>query len=106
MENESLPRLDHYILGQPILLNAFNWSAHTYGGYMHLNPAEPPTNPVDINTWTPLPGEVDAEGAVFGTRHLLEAPVQLGPFRAVPYALGDGSFYYKDVNQELSLIHI
>ena len=100
MENESLPRLDHYILGQPILLNAFNWSAHTYGGYMHLNPAEPPTNPVDINTWTPLPGEVDAEGAVFGTRHLLEAPVQLGPFRAVPYALGDGSFYYKDVNQE------
>ncbi|MEC8506700.1 MAG: organic solvent tolerance protein OstA, partial [Planctomycetota bacterium] len=100
MENESLPRLDHYILGQPILLNAFNWSAHTYGGYMHLNPAEPPTNPVDINTWTPLPGEVNAEGAVFGTRHLLEAPVQLGPFRAVPYALGDGSFYYKDVNQE------
>lgn len=100
MQTESLPRLDHYVLGQPIFMDALNWSAHTYGGYMHLNPAVAPTNPVDIQTWTPLPGEVDAEGGVFGTRHLVEAPVQLGPVRVVPYALGEGSYYYKDVNQE------
>ena len=86
-----LPRGDINSLGVPLLDGWLNWSSHTSVAYAALNQAQAPTNPQD--TFTPLPYFTDANGLVTMTRHELDAPFNLGPFKLSPYLLGEAAYW-------------
>ncbi len=98
-QTQWLPRLDHYILGQPFLFDRAVWHGHSMVGYGQFRTADAPTNPVDLAKWDPLAWEgVDREGVVAGTRHEIDFPIQAGPVKVVPYLLGDASFWQQDLD--------
>jgi lipopolysaccharide export system protein LptA len=86
-----LPKVDGYVLGQPIFNGLLSYSSHSSIGYGQLNQAQAPTIPGDV--FTPLPYFAGAEGAVGQTRHEVELPLSLGPLNVVPYALGEAAFW-------------
>ena len=86
-----LPRGDLHSLGVPLLGGWLNWSSHTSLGYAALNQAQAPTDPSD--TFTPLPYFTDANGLVTMTRHELNAPFNLGPFKLSPYLMGEAAYW-------------
>jgi hypothetical protein len=90
-----LPRLDHYLLGQDVLGLA-TWHAHSHVGYGKLEPAAPPQDPQELPI-APLPWEVEAEGIRAATRQEIDVPMQLGPVKAVPYALGEIAHWEEDL---------
>ena len=96
-QTEWLPRLDLTVLGQPLLNDAVTWSSHSWAGYGHIRPAQPPTDPTDI--FSPLPYFQDVQGLVTGTRHELSLPFQLGPVKVAPYALGEAAYWQQDLAQ-------
>ena len=89
-QTEWLPRFDHFLIGQSILQNRLTWHAHSHVGYANLRVAEPPTlqTPLaakfDLLAW-----EGNQEGLHAATRHEVDLPVQVGPVKVVPYALGE-----------------
>jgi hypothetical protein len=98
MQTEWLPKVDHYVLGEPLLFDWINWSAHTNVGYAHLRTASTPLNPEEQAVFDPLPYEVDSEGLRAATRHEVSAPLDLGPFRITPYVLGEAAHWGEDLN--------
>jgi hypothetical protein len=86
-QTEWLPRLDHYWLGQPLLGDRFTWFEHSTASYARLRVAEPPSNPAD--KFGLLPWESEVEGERFITRQEIDYPVDVGPVKFVPYALGE-----------------
>ncbi len=102
----TLPRLDHYILGQSLLNDTFTWHGHTrveYAQYVIADPTDPqygrdPFQYLEQEKITDSSGNPvsRAEGEVFSTRHELDLPFSLGPVRCVPYVLGDFSHWGKD----------
>lgn len=89
-----LPRLDHFVLGQPLLGDRVIWNSHSSAGYGRFRPANTPLDPADAAPFDLLAWEAaDTNGARFTTRHELSAPLQLGPFKLVPYVLGDASYW-------------
>ena len=102
-ETERLPSLDHYALGGAPLGSWLTWSLHNQVGYERLKPAEISSDPVVAAVTSTLPGEFDREGIVARTRQELSMPVQAGPVKVVPFAIGEASLYGEDVNgQDLS----
>lgn len=97
-ETERLPTLEHYALGGSPLGNLFTWSMHNEVGYQRLNPADPPIDPVIAAITATLPGEVPAEGIVTRTRQELSLPLQTGPVKVIPFAIGEAAHYGEDVN--------
>lgn len=91
-----LPKADLTLLGQPLLGDYLDWSSHTSVGYGHIKPAQPPTNPQDV--FTPLPYFPDVEGLVAMTRHEVSLPLNVGPAKVVPYALGEAAFWEQGQN--------
>ena len=61
-QTEWLPRLDHYMLGHSLLHDHLTWLAHSQVGYANLKAATPPTDPIQVATWMPLPTDAPAEG--------------------------------------------
>ena len=93
-----LPKLDHHIIGQRILNTNLTWHAHSHVGYGQFDPAEAPTNPVDLANFRLLDWEVaPAEGIRAGTRHELDLPFQAGAVKVTPYVLGDATFWEEDL---------
>ena len=92
-----LPRLDHFLIGQP-LGNRAIWSNHTSIGYGRLRAANAPEDPTDAATFDPLAWEADVDGARFSTRQEIDFPIQLGPGKIVPYLLGDVTYWQEDLN--------
>jgi len=86
-----MPKGDFYTLGYSFLDGYLNWSSHTTAGYGQLNQAKPPSDPNDL--FTPLPYFASAEGLVASTRHELEMPLDLGPVRIAPYAMGEIAYW-------------
>jgi hypothetical protein len=101
-QTERLPQLDHFVLGQDLLFGRLTWNAHTLVGYNHLRPASPPPpgDIPDLQTFQLLPWERDAEGARALTRHEIDLPLQAGPAKVVPYALGELGYWGEDLNGE------
>ncbi|WP_146580415.1 LPS-assembly protein LptD [Neorhodopirellula pilleata] len=97
-ETERLPTLEHYALGGAPLGNLFTWSMHNEVGYQRLNPADKPIDPVIAATTATLPGEVPAEGIVTRTRQEISMPLQTGPVKVVPFAIGEAAHYGEDIN--------
>ncbi|QDU98035.1 hypothetical protein Pla8534_58960 [Lignipirellula cremea] len=96
-QTQSTPRVDHYLLGQPLLNNSLTWNAHTYAGYEQMRVPSTPTDPVDAAKFRLLAWEADREGLVAGTRQEINAPLEAGPVKLTPYALGDASYWGDDL---------
>ena len=88
---EWYPRGDLFVLSEPLFGGMLTWSNHSSAGYGHLRNAVAPTDPQDI--FTPLTFVDDLSGAVLMTRHELDLSMNVGPFKIVPYALGEAAFW-------------
>ena len=99
-ETEWLPRLDHFWLGQPLLNDVFTWYEHSNLGYARLRQASEPSDPQEASRWILEPWDYSREGVRFATRHELDWPLQLGPVKTVPYALGEYAHWGQDINRD------
>jgi hypothetical protein len=94
------PRLDHFVLGQPLLNDRLVWSGHSQIGDAKLHPADPPTNADELSIFNPLAWEADVEGLRAGTRQEIGVPLQIGPVKVVPFVLGDATYWGQDLTGE------
>ncbi len=92
-QTQQLPRFDHYWLGQPLLGGWLTWYEHSSAEYAHLKIFSTPTNPTDAAKQQPLPWELDSRGERFVTHQELDLPLNLGPVKVVPYALGQAAHW-------------
>jgi hypothetical protein len=115
-ETEWLPRLDHSTIGHSLLGDWLTWYEHSTAGYAQFRVANAPTDPND-KPFTYLPWEVNPtappvapgtpenhSGFEAVTCQELDLPLQLGPVKVVPYALGqlahwDEDLYDNDYNR-------
>ncbi|MBS0209161.1 MAG: hypothetical protein JSS27_09425 [Planctomycetes bacterium] len=96
-QTEQLPRGDHYWLGQSFLADRLTYYEHTSAGYYRERVAGGGLNPVDALKEQPLAWMVSAQGARVISTHEVDAPVDLGPFKVVPYALGQYGYWGQDL---------
>jgi len=96
-DTQWLPRLDHFLLGQPLLFDRLSWHEHTNVGYAQMLVASPPTDPAQAAVISPLPWEANVQGARAATRHELDLPVDAGPVKVVPYVLGEAAYWGDDL---------
>ncbi|WP_442483947.1 hypothetical protein [Aeoliella sp. SH292] len=103
-QTQWLPRLDYYRLGQDFGDEVFTWNSHTSGAYANQNMASTPTNPTLLSQFTLFPWETDslgnratAEGERILTRNSIAAPINLEPFKVVPYVLGELGHWGQDL---------
>jgi hypothetical protein len=96
-DTQWLPRLDHFLLGQPLLFDRLTWHEHTNVGYAQMLVASPPTDPAQAAVISRLPWEANVQGARAATRHELDLPVDAGPVKVVPYVLGEAAYWGEDL---------
>src|SRR5262249_32000664 len=103
-QTQWLPRADHSWLGQPLLDDQLTWFEHSTAAYANIGIASRPTNPQLAADWTLLPWEVDAAGnridgagERFTTRQELDLPIDVAPFKVVPYVLGEAAHWGADI---------
>jgi hypothetical protein len=65
-----------------------------------METATRPLDPADAAKFDPLAWEVPSEGLRAATRQEIDAPFSLGPFRIVPYALGEAAYWGEDLSGE------
>lgn len=104
-QTQWLPRLDHYLLGQELVGDTFTWFAHSQAAYANIGVASDPTNPTLLSQFSLFPWEVDdlgnrisGNGERFVTRQEIDLPLDLSPFKVVPYALGEAAHWGADLN--------
>lgn len=100
-QTEWLPRADHFWLGQPLAGDVFTWYEHSHVGYARLRTtSEPPPKdgPFDWLPWEKdvAGGPLSASGERLATRQEIDWPLQLGPVKLVPYALGELAHWGED----------
>ena len=96
-QTDWLPRADHFWLGQPLLGDALSWFEHSHAAYARFNTTTVPTGPTDAALFRYLPWETSAvgggplgiRGERLATRQEIDWPLQMGPVKMVPYALGE-----------------
>ncbi len=88
-QTEWWPRLDHYILGQPLLNDAVTWYSHSGAAYARQQLPQAPAANQGGQFFTLLPYEANVLGERFTTRQELDLPFQAGVVKVVPYALGE-----------------
>jgi len=94
-----LPKLDLFLLGEPLFGNLLSWTSHSSVGYGKLKPGSAPYNPTQ-DVFTPLPFIADSQGLVAMTRHQLEAPFNLGPLKLTPYVMGEAAYWEQGLQQQ------
>jgi hypothetical protein len=104
-QTQWLPRLDHYWLGEPLVDDQLTWFEHTSLGFANIGIASTPTNPVLAGQFERFPWEEDAAGNPISgkgerliTRHEFDLPLDLSPFKVVPFALGELGHWGEDIN--------
>jgi hypothetical protein len=104
-QTQWLPRLDHYWLGQPLVDDQLTWYEHSSAAYANIGTATKPSNTTLAGMWTLLPWEQDAagnaisaQGERFVTRQEIDLPLDLAPFKVVPYAMGELGHWGADLN--------
>jgi hypothetical protein len=101
-QTEWLPRADHFWLGQELFGNLLTWYEHSSIGYARFRTAGTPTDPNDspfnfLKWEVSSPGSpLSVDGERFFTRQEIDLPVQLGPIKFVPYALGEFAHWGED----------
>ncbi len=97
-QTEKYPRGEHFMFGTPLLGDRLTWQEHTSLGYERLRVESwPALNSVDTIKLQPLPWEVNSSGARLLSRQELDAPFDLGPFKFVPYVLGEVGYWGEDL---------
>ncbi len=102
-QTEWLPRIDHFVLGHSLLFDRLTWYGHSHAGYGRFRVLDPPANPVLAGQERRLAWEMfgglpaDRQGVRAGTRQEIDAPVDVGPVRVVPYLLGDATYWQEDL---------
>ena len=86
-------KFDQFTLGRPVFNHRAIWHSHSHVGYLRLRQADAPTNAVDAAKFDPLAWETDVDGIRAGTRQEFDVPLQFGPVKVVPYALGDATYW-------------
>jgi hypothetical protein len=102
-QTEWWPRGDHFLLGRSLWNDHLTWYAHTQAAYTRFNVLNAPTDPEDAAGWQYLPWEQPTmmpEGGRFATRQELDLPLQLGPVKAVPYALGEVAYWGQGLDEQ------
>ena len=104
-QTEWLPRGDHFWLGESLLNDRLTWYEHSSAGLARFRTAGLPEDPRDQALFHYLPWETDPGGGPlsanserFATRHEIDLPFQLGPFKMVPYALGELAHWGENLN--------
>lgn len=97
-QNNQLPSLNYFLLGQSFLNDRLTWSTQTNVGYNKLQTADAPIDPVDAAKFDPLAWETPREGINAASRHEISMPIQTGLIKTTPYVLGEAAFYGEDVN--------
>ncbi len=103
-ETNWLPRFDHFLLGQSLLADKLTWFEHTSLGEAQFRVGTLPSaaagdEPTSHLAWEPQ----NFSGARLVTRNELDLPLELGPVKVVPYALGELGYWGQDINgQELT----
>ncbi len=97
-ETEELPRLDHYWLGESLLGDRLTFFEHTQLSYSRFNVGTTPTEPTLAAQWVQLPWESNSEGERFITALDLDAPIQAGPVKFVPYGLAQLGRWGEDLD--------
>ena len=88
-QTQWLPKLDHYLIGQPMFGNRLTWSSHSSAGYARLETADPPVDLIDAGKFNRLAWEMESSGVRIGTRNEVAMPLNFGASKLVPYLLGD-----------------
>jgi hypothetical protein len=88
-ETSWLPRVDGYLLGQSFF-DVFTYNVRASAGYAHLQPTNVPPPPVEFTDMQDSTGRFDAFQE-------LSIPFALGPFKVVPYANFDLTYYTDDL---------
>jgi hypothetical protein len=96
-DTQWLPRGDHFMFGQPLLFDRLTWHEHTSIGYAQMLTASSPTDPAQTAVIGRLPWEGNVQGARAATRHELDMPLDAGPFKIVPYLLGEAAYWGEDL---------
>ena len=104
-QTEWLPRGDHFWLGESLLNDRLTWYEHSSAGLARFRTAGLPEDPADQALFRYLPWETDPGGGPlsanserFATRHEFDLPFQLGPFKMVPYVLGELAHWGENLN--------
>jgi hypothetical protein len=104
-QTQWLPRLDHYWLGEPLVDDNLTWFTHSTAAYADIGIASTPDTAQLASIFELMPWEEDALGVpidVAGerltTRHELDFPIDLAPFKFVPFALGELYHAGEDIN--------
>lgn len=94
-----LPRLDHYTMGQSFGNDNFTWFEHSNGSYAQFLRIHPPSDPQDLANFNYLPWEATGshQGDRVASRQEIDAPLELGPVKIVPYALGELAQWGQDL---------
>jgi len=87
---EWLPRADYFLLGQKLLDNWFTYNLWANAGYGRLRPTEEPSF-----AYGPTDRRVDT--GRFDVIQELSLPLAVGPFKVVPYVVGDITYYTEDL---------
>ena len=96
-ETEWLPRADHFALGFSLFRDRLTWYEHSSAGYARLRTATTPENPSDAALQSTMPWEIATEGERLITRQEIDYPLQFGPVKVVPYALGELGHWGEDL---------
>ncbi|HWB09612.1 MAG TPA: hypothetical protein VG826_10320 [Pirellulales bacterium] len=94
-----LPRLDHYTMGQTLVNDRLTWFEHSNASYAQFLRIHPPTDPQDLQNFNFLPWETTGnhQGDRLVTRQEIDAPLELGPVKVVPYGLGEVAQWGQDL---------
>jgi hypothetical protein len=94
-----LPRFDHYTTGQSLLRDRITWYEHSNASYAQFRVIHPPSDPQDLTNFNYLPWETSGSlsGDRVATRQEIDAPLQAGPVKVVPYALGELAQWGQDL---------
>ena len=94
-----LPRFDHYLLGESLPGVPLTWFEHTSLGYGQFKVATLPSAAAGDEAVSHLPWEPqNFSGGRFVSRNELDLPVELGPLKVVPYALGELGYWGEDID--------
>lgn len=95
-QTQWLPRLDHNWIGQPLFGDTVTWFEHSTAAYANIGIASEPDTAQLASMFERMPWEEDAlgnpisgKGERFTTRQELDLPIDLAPFKVVPFVLGE-----------------
>ncbi len=98
-ETQWLPRGDIHLLGESLLADHLTLFDHTSLGYAQLKVASLPNSSTGDEEVSHLPWEANnRQGGRFVSRNEVDAPVELGVVKVVPYALGELGYWGEDIN--------